>query len=45
MTVNGMSSRLKAICRARAEAADRHAALPAYDGYVGVISSGVQLSS
>ena len=45
VTENGRSSRPNPSSSARAPAAPKHAALPAYDGYGGVVSSGVHVES
>src|SRR4029450_13903922 len=45
VTENGMSSRPNPSWSARAPEAPKHDALPAYDGYGGVASSGVQFAS
>src|SRR5262245_40519077 len=44
-TVNGMSFEPNASARARAELAPTHAMLPGYDGYGGVVMSGVHAGS
>src|SRR4030095_16034692 len=45
VTENGMSSRPNASWSARALAAPMHAALPAYEGYGGVVSNGIHVGS